>query len=95
MSRPCAQCSVSRVVASVAGFTAPAIHSTGRSGSAARSAASAACRARCHRPNTSAGAPRSSRTALSARSSTVFPGTAPSPARRCPCTAVASTASSD
>ena len=57
--------------------------------------ASAACRVRCQRPNTSAGAARSIRTALSARSPTVFPGTAPSPARRCPCAVVASTASSD
>ena len=63
MSRPCAQCSASRVVASVAGFTGPATHSSGWSGSAARTAASAACRARCHRANTSAGAARSSRTA--------------------------------
>ena len=59
ISRPCAQCSASRVVASVAGFIGPATHSSGWSGSAARTAASAACRARCHRANTSAGAARS------------------------------------
>ena len=52
ISRPCAQCSASRVVASVAGFTGPVTHCSGWSGSAARTAASAACRARCHRANT-------------------------------------------
>ena len=73
ISSPCAQCSASRVVASVAGFTGPVTHSTGWSGSAARIAASAACRARCHRANTSAGAARSRRT-ISAAHSSVVPG---------------------
>ena len=79
ISSPCAQCSASRVVASVAGFTGPVTHSSGWSGSAARIAASPACRARCHRANTSAGAARSIRTASAARSSIVSPATAPSP----------------
>ena len=95
MSRPCAQCSASRVVASVAGLIVPTIHSTGRSGSAARIAASAACRARCHRANTSAGAARSVRTAASARASVVSPATMPSAPRSVPCEAVAAAASSD
>ena len=95
ISSPCAQCSASRVVASVAGLSVPTIHGTGWSGSAARIAASAACRARCHRANTSAGAARSIRTAASARASIVSPATAPSPARRVPWIAVAAAASSD
>ena len=99
MSSPCAQCSASRVVASVAGLIVPTIHCTGWSGSAARSAASAARRARCQRANTSADADgptgRSIVTAASARSSIVSPATAPSPPRRVPCAAVAAAASSD
>ena len=95
ISSPCAQCSASRVVASVAGLSVPTIHGTGWSGSAARIAVSAACRARCHRANTSAGAARSIRTAASARVATVSPSTAPSPARRVPWVTVAAAASSD
>ncbi len=71
-SRPCAQCSASRVVASVAGFTGPATHVSGCCGSAARSASSAARRARRQRAKTCAGAARSARTISSARSSTVL-----------------------
>jgi len=99
MSRPCAQCSASRVVASVAGLIVPTIHCTGVSGSAPRIAASEACRARRHRANTSAGPDggtgRSARTAASARSSIVSPATASSAPRRLPCVAVAAAASSD
>ena len=99
MSRPCAQCSASRVVASVTGLIVPTIHSTGRSGSAARIAVSDACRARCHRANTSAGPDgstgRSARTAASARASVVSPATMPSAPRSVPREAVAAAASSD
>ena len=95
ISRPCAQCSASRVVASVAGFTGPVTHCSGWSGSAARTAASAACRARCHRANTSAGAARSRRTISAAHSSVVASAAAPRPPRSDWWAAAAWTPSSD
>src|SRR6266536_2711040 len=92
MSRPCAQCSASRVVASVAGFSGSAAHARSRCGSAARSAFSAAILAARQRRKTAAGAARSARTSRSITSSSVAPP-AERRARSAPAT-LAATASS-
>ena len=81
MSRPCAQCSASRVVASVAGLGGASAHCNRRSGSAARSATTAARRADRQRSKTTCGDGRSACTRRSTAASSVSPSTLQLPAR--------------